>query len=158
MSHVFEITQAPESVSWFFGGVLLLLLSIGAATAWIYVKSTNAAVRIEGQVLTLDAAFYGRSIPLSAIRLRDVRAVQVAEGMPLAPKRRTNGIGLPGFRLGWFRLGNGERALLAMNGGGQAVYVPTTEGYSLLVTLRRPVVFIEALRTVTMGSPTGVVR
>lgn len=135
-------------MSWFFGGVLLLLLSIGAATAWIYVKSTNAAVRIEGQVLTLDAALYGRSIPLSAIRLGDVRAVHVAEGMPLAPKLRTNGIGLPGFRLGWFRLGNGERALLAMSGAGQAVYLPTTEGYSLLVTLRRPVAFIEALRIV----------
>ncbi len=33
-------------------------------------------------------------------------------------------------------------------GAGQAVYLPTTEGYSLLVTLRRPVAFIEALRIV----------
>ena len=158
MSHVFEITQAPESVSGCFGGVLVLLLSIVAATAWIYTKSTNAAIRIEGRVLTLDAAFYGRSIPLSSIRLGEVRAVHAAEGMPLAPKSRSNGIGLPGFRLGWFRLANGERALLAMNGEGQAVYVPTTDGFALLVTLRRPVRFIEELRTELMGSPTGVVR
>ena len=155
MSHVFELTPAPESVSWFFGALILLLLSIIALTAWVYMKSTHASVRIEGRALTLDAAFYGRSIALSSIRLREVRAVTIAEGMPLAPKTRTNGIGLPGFRLGWFRLSNGEKALLAMSGARQAVYVPTTEGFSLLVSLRRPVVFMETLRNATAAGGAG---
>ena len=34
-----------------------------------------------------------------------------------------------------------------MNGEGRAVYVPTTDGFALLVTLRRPVRVIEELRT-----------
>jgi hypothetical protein len=136
----------------------LLLLSVAAALVWIYVKSTSAVMRIDGQVVTLDAAFYGRTVPLASIKLREVRTVRLGEGMPLAPKSRTNGVGLPGFRLGWFRLANGERALLAVNGSGQAVYLPTSEGYSILVTLKRPVAFIEALRTSMLGRPTGVSR
>ncbi len=156
MSPVFELTPAPESFSWFFGAVIVLLLSIVALTVWVYMKSTNATVRIEGHALTLDAAIYGRSIALSSIKLPEVRAVTIAEGMPLAPKVRTNGIGLPGYRLGWYRLRNGEKALLAMSGTQQAVYLPTTEGYSLLVSLRRPVVFMETLRTAIAAG--GVVR
>jgi hypothetical protein len=67
----------------------------------------------------------------------------------LQPTRRTFGTGLPGYRSGWFRLRNGERALLYLTDEARAVYVPTTAGYSVLLSPRDPDQFVAALRTVS---------
>jgi hypothetical protein len=56
------------------------------------------------------------------------------------------GTGLPGYRAGWFRLKNGERALVYLTDDRRAVYVPTTAGYSVLVSPGEPDQFLAALR------------
>ena len=57
---------------------------------------------------------------------------------------RTNGVGLPGFLLGWFRLDNGERALIAVTDRGRVVYVPYVEGL-LLVSVADPAAMLDSL-------------
>ena len=63
----------------------------------------------------------------------------------LLPARRTMGTGLPGYQSGWFRLKNGEKALLYLTDRTKAVYVPTTEGYGLLLSPDDPDGFLGAL-------------
>jgi hypothetical protein len=58
---------------------------------------------------------------------------------------RTNGVGLPGYRAGWFRLRSGEKALVFVTDLEQLVYVPTREGYSVLLSVVAPEEFLEAL-------------
>jgi hypothetical protein len=59
---------------------------------------------------------------------------------------RTNGVGLPGYKGGWFRLQNGQRALVFYTGSPKAVYLTTQREYSLLLSVERPDEFQIALR------------
>ena len=63
----------------------------------------------------------------------------------LKPARRTNGIGLPGYSEGWFKLANGERALLFVSDKVNVVYIPTREGYSVLLSTANHEEFLESL-------------
>ncbi len=58
---------------------------------------------------------------------------------------RTNGIGLPNYQSGWFRLANGSAALLFVTDWSRAVVVPTTEHFDLLVSPADPQAFLTAL-------------
>ena len=53
---------------------------------------------------------------------------------------------MPGYRSGWFKLEGGERALLYLTDVQRAVYVPTTEGYGVLLSPSDPDAFVAALR------------
>jgi hypothetical protein len=63
----------------------------------------------------------------------------------LRPVRRTNGIGLPGLSEGWFRLANGEKALMFVTDRDGVVYIPTRDGYSVLLSTVTPDEFLESL-------------
>ena len=52
----------------------------------------------------------------------------------------------PGYQSGWFRLAKGEKALLYLTDKRKAVYIPTSEGYSVLISPEHPDRFIAALR------------
>jgi hypothetical protein len=80
------------------------------------------------------------------LRRAEIRRIDLATSPELAPRLRTLGTGLPGYQAGWFRLRNGEKALLYLTDRGRAVYVPTTAGYSVLVSPENPDEFVAALR------------
>ena len=65
----------------------------------------------------------------------------------LEPRSRTMGTGMPGYGAGWFRLANGDKALVYLTTPERVVYVPTREGYALLLSVERPEAFLDALRS-----------
>lgn len=46
---------------------------------------------------------------------------------------RTNGIGLPGLLVGWFR-GDGEKYKLYVTDKENVLYIPTKKGYTILIS------------------------
>jgi hypothetical protein len=70
----------------------------------------------------------------------------------LRPKWRTLGTGLPGYQAGWFRLRDGQKALVYLTDRSRAVYVPTTEGYGLLLSPEYPDRFLAALKRLETAS------
>ncbi|HYG81514.1 MAG TPA: PH domain-containing protein, partial [Pyrinomonadaceae bacterium] len=58
----------------------------------------------------------------------------------------TMGGAFPGYASGWFRLANGEKALLYLTDRRKAVYIPTADGYSVLISPNNPDAFLAALR------------
>jgi hypothetical protein len=48
------------------------------------------------------------------------------------------GTALPNYQSGWFRLANGEKALLYLSQRDRALYIPTTAGYSILLSPTDP--------------------
>jgi hypothetical protein len=98
--------------------------------------------------LALHGDWYGRTISSGQIRGQDAKRVDFATEPDLAPKWRTMGTGLPGYQAGWFRLRNGEKALLYLTDRSRAVYVPTTAGYSLLLSPADPERFLSAVRAI----------
>ena len=90
--------------------------------------------------------FYKRRLGWSQLRLDEARVANLDEHTHLKPSYKSNGTAVPGFRSGWFRLRNREKALVAMGGGPRVAWVPTTEGYGLLLQARQPQALLEHLR------------
>ncbi len=98
--------------------------------------------------LTIRGDLWGRAIPVAHLRGAQARVVDLRDEPSLSPRRRTAGTGLPGYRSGWWRLANGEKSLLYLTATASAVHVPTTEGFSLLLSVSEPERFVEHLRRV----------
>ena len=146
-TQVFQIAPAASKAMWGLAivpvTILLLVLGLLVASA---MGARSATFEVSPDGLRLRGDLYGRFIPAAALLADHARRVDVAATPELAPQRRTMGTGLPGYRSGWFRLRNGERALLYLTDQSRAVYVPTTEGYSVLLSPQDPDAFLQALK------------
>ena len=146
---MFEITPLSSLAHWIFGGITVLMFGLGVLFLWMYLNALRVSVTLDSGSLILRAPLYGRSIPLSAIDRSAARIVDLAKEPSLRPRTRTNGIGMPGCAIGWFKLHNKRKALLAVTNRQQLVYLPTTLEYDVLLSLRKPQQFLDRLR---MGS------
>jgi hypothetical protein len=54
------------------------------------------------------------------------------------PKWRYQWFSLPGFASGWFKLQNKEKALVFLTDRSRVVYIPTSENYSVLLSVGKP--------------------
>lgn len=153
MVDTFPIVPASSRMLWiiavlvgalFVGIFAMLLLSARGASASRF-ELSDEGLRIRGDV-------YGRQIPRSALRGGAARIVDLRTERALAPRTRTMGTAIPGYQAGWFRLNNGAKALLYLTDHTQAVYVPTTAGYDLLLSPRDPGGFVLKLRALAPQS------
>lgn len=149
--NVFPIAPAESRYLWFLIPVALVLLAAIAllATSVRGAHASRFEIRPDGLRLTGD--LYGRLVPRTQLRLDLARRVDLTREAELRPAWRRVGTGLPGYQAGWFRLRNGEKALLYLTDRQRAVYVPTTAGYSLLLSPADPDGFLSRLRAV-LGS------
>jgi hypothetical protein len=146
MTEVFPIVPASARTLWTLAVILLTLMPVLALLgtfAWTSQKTSFEASR-EG--LRVRDPLYGRRLPLEALRLDEARTVDLGREPSLRPRRRTNGVGVPGYRAGWFRLQGGERALLFVTDPGRVLYLPTTQGFAVLLSAREPGALLDALR------------
>ncbi len=144
-----EFPIAPGSVRgiWLLVGFIGLVMTV----ALVFVGASVAGARtarfqVSPEGLRLRGDLYGRLIPAAALRVDEARRVDFTTSPELTPRIRTFGTGVPGYQAGWFRLKSGEKALLFMTDRERAVYVPTTAGYSVLLTPADPDGFVTALR------------
>jgi len=156
MSTIFPIAPAGNATWVLLLLVVPILLLAGAmyVMAASVVGSRNASFELDAHSLTLRGDMYGRSVPRAEIRASDVRVVDLDREPKLTPVRRTFGTALPGYRSGWFRLADGEKALLYVTDRSRVVYVPTTAGYSILLSPSDPDGLAASLRE----PPVRVVR
>ncbi len=140
---IFPLAPATGRALWIVLPVFVLVLGLTLITV-LGLRTSRFELSRDG--LRLRGDLYGRLVPLSQLRLAEARRVDLTAEEGLRPKWRRMGTGLPGYKAGWFRLRNGEKALLYLTDGSRAVYVPTTEGYSLLLSPEDPDAFLEALR------------
>lgn len=143
---VFTIAPAGTRPLWLFVPVALIVVAVFAVLAVSIWGSRAATFEVSPTGLRLRGDFYGRAVPIEHIRVDEVRRVDLSAGGELRPTLRTWGTGLPGYQSGWFRLANGDRALLYLTDRTRAIYVPTTDGYSLLLSPTDPDAFMAALR------------
>jgi hypothetical protein len=126
---------------------LIAGITVVAIVAVIIVLGARApSFEVTPEGLRIQGSLYGRLIPASELNLDQARIVDLSATPELRPKWRTNGIGLPGYQAGWFRLNNKEKALLFLNRS-RALYIPTKSGYSLLISPEDPEGLITALRS-----------
>ncbi|MFN8009135.1 MAG: PH domain-containing protein [Terriglobia bacterium] len=143
----FSIAPAGLKSAWL---VLMILIPIVSLLLFTLIGSRAARFEVSPEGLRLRGDFYGRLIPADQLQTQAARRVDFTATPALLPKWRTMGTGLPGYQAGWFRLQNGEKALLYLTDKSRAVYIPTTAGYSLLLSPIAPDEFLSALRS-TVG-------
>ena len=145
MKEIFPIAPASSSA-------LLLLVPIGiiliASLVLVILTATSinrGSVEVSADGIQINAPFYGRSIPLTSVITDQARVIDATTDADLRPKWRTNGIGLPGYAAGWFKLQNGEKALVLMTDRRKVLYFQTRDGYSVLISAVDPEKILSAI-------------
>jgi hypothetical protein len=151
MPEVFPMIPASSKALWLLGGVGVLLLAMTLLMAGLAWSTRNVNFELSPAGLRIRGDLFGRTIPGSALMASEARAIDLSVAHEYRPKWRTMGTGLPGYQAGWFRLQNGEKALLFVTRGDRVVYVPTREGYSVLLSVEEPTAFLDALARNTSG-------
>jgi hypothetical protein len=125
---------------------------LGCAAAFVVPAIAHAGSPFHGQLevsaqdLCIKGIVVRKTIPLSDLQVSFARIVDLDQEPSLRPFIKLYGIGLPAFRSGWFFLKSREKALLVLSGSRLAVYVPTSQGYALLLSPQQPEEFLAALQ------------
>jgi hypothetical protein len=125
VKEVFPIVPATSGPIIIFGIVGLILLSVLFLLAIFAYASRQAKFELSDEGLTIRGDLYGRRLPASSLIIGGAQALDLTENRDYALACRTNGAGFPGYSSGWFRLGNGEKALVFVTDRRRVVYLPT---------------------------------
>ena len=148
MTETFPIIPGSARILWFVVPIFAILLGVIVLLGSSIVAARTARFEISPAGLRLRGDMYGRMIPAAALDPLRARAVDLTAEKSLKPAIRTNGAGLPGFSSGWFRLNDGQKALLYVTDPSRVAYVPTLDGYAVMVSVADPDAFVATLRRV----------
>ena len=103
---------------------------------------------VNDNTLGIKRALYGKSIAISSLDLQNTQVLDLTQdnNKPLRPIIRTNGIGLPFYQAGWFRLRNRGKALLFTTNMKNVIHIPTSEGYALMLSVDDTEKFLASLK------------
>jgi hypothetical protein len=139
------IPAGPKPIL-FFIPIFALLLGVMAILYVVLIGSQRSRFELTDGALRLRGDLWGRTIPFDRLLVERARIVNLQGEPPLQPVSRRMGTGMPGFASGWFRLRNGEKSLLYITDRSRVLYVPTSDGYSLLLSPTRPDAMLAELR------------
>ncbi|MGC9970260.1 MAG: PH domain-containing protein [Bryobacteraceae bacterium] len=148
MKQVFPIIPASTAPWAVLIPTLALLVGLVVLFAWFAYSTRHVRVEVSSDGLKIAGDMYGRMIPGRVLIAGQARVLDLTKDTDYALARRTNGTGLPGYKAGWFRLRNGEKALAFVTDTKSVAYVPTRAGYSVLLSVAEPGRFLEAIRAI----------
>lgn len=113
-------------------------------TAAILYQIHVVSISLGSGQLTLGGGAYKAPISVNTIDMHSI-----TQTLPPGTLRlRTNGIGLPGFKLGWFRLAHG-RKVFALASGSDLLYLPTSGAYDVVLSTPQRAELVAELREMT---------
>jgi hypothetical protein len=145
-STVFPMIPAASKSLWFFAIISLVLVGALLLMIWLARSMRHAQFTVSEDGLRLQGDLYGRLIPLKSLKLDDAVVTNLNTDKDHQPTRRTMGTGLPGYAAGWFNLRNGAKALLYVTDRTRVARLPTTEGYTVMLSVNDPAAMIAELR------------
>lgn len=152
MTETFPIVPANTRALWVIIAVVgVVVLATGTMLFLTTRGARHSRFEVSDEGLRLHGDLYGRLLPPAVIRTDWIRLVNLAHSPELVPVRRTAGTDVGGYQSGWFKLRNGEKALVYLTDRSKVVYVPTAEGYSLLLSAQEPEKLVARLRA--LGPP-----
>ena len=143
---VFSISPASSKPLWFVAIIGILLTCVLAVLLYTGYASLHSRVELKSNQLKLVGDLWGRTIPLESIDVSEARILNLNRGSEYSLKWRTFGTSLPGYSSGWFRLRNGQKALVCLTKSDRVVYLPTSLNYALMLSVEQPEQFIETLQ------------
>jgi hypothetical protein len=148
MKFVFQIVPASNGPIYLAASVALFLFGLLLLFGYMAYSSRHVEFILSKEGLRIKRDLYGRLVPLTSIDFENIRTLDLTQDGEYRMKWRTNGAGLPGYQSGWFKLRNGEKALAFITDKRRVVYVPTRDGYSVLMSVPDPHRFEEACKQI----------
>ncbi|MDE0270290.1 MAG: PH domain-containing protein [Gammaproteobacteria bacterium] len=139
-------------MAWILRGSVALAVGLAGVFAYFLWGAFHSTATIEKGLIRLQVPIYSVTIPLDSIDAEGARLVDFAKNPEFKPGIRTNGLGVPGYRLGHFRLANGLRARLALTTKSSIAYVPFDRRTALLLSVEEGEKFIAALKSADAGN------
>lgn len=140
-----RLIAGSEATTWavVLGGLAALVLIL-----WVIIDRLLRWHRLtlDASGLDIRTSFYRRTLALAELELDAARVVALHERTEFKPMLKLNGIGLPGFHSGWYRLRDRSRAFVAITRGPRVWWIPTRKGHALLLQPRQPQALFDALR------------
>ncbi|MBN1161727.1 MAG: hypothetical protein JXA17_07270 [Dehalococcoidales bacterium] len=120
------------------GIAITLVVTLGLLILFVFIgyQATHAVFTLNDRGLKLGPGLYGRFIPREKITTAGVKVLDLKLEKGYQPLWRMNGAGLPGYGAGWFKLRNKKKALLFLTNYSSVVYIPTTDKYSVMLSVR----------------------
>jgi hypothetical protein len=151
MDNVFGMTSASSGTFAFLWGfgvfIAVILLGLIGLFALFGYQATHLSFTVNDKGLDISPGLYSRFIPREKIDVAGIKVLNLELDKDYIPKWRTNGGGLPGFSFGWFKLQNGEKALAFVTDRSSVIYIPTTEDYAILLSVREADLMMEQLHS-----------
>ena len=138
------------------GGRLLGAGTVLAITAAVYaglvLLMRRHRMAMDAGGIEVATSFYTRRLRWEQLRLGAARVIDIDERPELKPMLKANGASMPGFHSGWFRSRNFTRLFVATAGGKRLLWLPTHEGYDLLLQPRKPAAALERMKALAATS------
>ena len=131
---------------------------VAATVLLVLLPLWRRRVAFDGRRLRVESTYYTREAPIAEFDLDGARVVDLRERTELRPLLKSNGYALPGFRSGWFRTRQRTKLLAATAGGDRVLWVPTTQGYDLLLQPRSLQATLERMRELAAMARAGAGR
>ena len=138
MVTVFEIVPAGMKPFYLLLPIFVLLLGVLCLLGMTGYGSQRERFVLSDAGLDFRGDIWGRRLPWEALHLAQARVVDLKGQPNFRPRSRRAGTALPGYQSGWFRLVNGQRALVYITSWHRVLYVPTSAGYALLLSPQDP--------------------
>lgn len=142
------IPPTGHGATWIMAGVTALMFGLGLLFLYFMFTMGKASFEVSEQGLRLRGDLYGRLIPPQSLVLEKAQIISLPHDEARQLSWRTMGTSVPGHQAGWFRLKNGEKALVYLTDHSRVVYLPTRDGYSVMLSTHQPEALLAALHRI----------
>jgi hypothetical protein len=116
---------------------------VSVVAALILVQLASTKVVLDGQKLMVGGGLYKVSVDTKTIQKDRVESVSLDSGS-FALGYRVNGVGMPGFALGWFQPPKGKKLFVLVTDS-HPLIIPTSGDFDIVVSPKDPKGFLNAL-------------
>ena len=129
-------------------GALPALVVIPLVLVFLLLAMRRRSVALRDGVLEVRAALYRKRVAVAELDLERARIVSLEERTELRPWLKSNGMSMPGFHAGHFRLrGDFGKAFCLLTQRERVLWLPLRDGkQQLLLSLERSQALLDALR------------
>ena len=127
MAETFHVV-APSGTPLIIGGIIVVMM-LGFAAWFISTLARLNKVRFEvsDSQLSIVAPWYGRDIDRSKLKIDEAKIVNLTTDPECKIKGKKGGLGLPGAKLGNYKLESVEKALIFIAKGEKCLFIPTDD-------------------------------
>ena len=147
LGHARVVPNAPQSSLYVLSLIAVPIVVIFIFTTLLlwWAVQRRRIVLADG-VLDITATFYRRKVPVAAFDLDKARVINLDEHREWRPFLKTNGVGLPGLRAGWFRSRSFVKMFCLLTTRDRVLVLPESSGGATLLSVANPSGLLDALR------------